>query len=392
MRFEHDSYDVDVYSLCESVYYSCNNDEYDYVLECVNDWIYNDYNDNILLEDIILNEISQKFVQKAIQSKFEKLYPDLDFTKFNDAYSSQLSGKLRDLRIYATSLRNRQNREEKRRDLASGKTPRVYISGNDIDTSSLSPKEREKIIADLVAYDNRNKWFDVKKRDAYNAAFGKKGKHTENFRHKAMLFDPYSYKHILPFTIKYDPERDFDDFDDITPGTVPPKSNTPLEDKKGQPAQTPPKQNVQPNTPPTPPPPPNQEPPKSNTPLEDNKGKPAQTPSKQDTPVVTSNNNNQSRLFRATTWMKNNKVKGGLGVVAAGAAIGGSIYAYKRFKNRPKSVIAKRIQALRGIYHKFMINAQRNPQKANLFKRVAAKILSVIDKLLHYLQNKADGR
>lgn len=29
----------DVYSICESVYYSCNNDEYDYVLECVNNWI-----------------------------------------------------------------------------------------------------------------------------------------------------------------------------------------------------------------------------------------------------------------------------------------------------------------------------------------------------------------
>ena len=44
MLFKHDTYDVDVYSLCESVDYRCNNDEYDYVLECVNDWIINGYN------------------------------------------------------------------------------------------------------------------------------------------------------------------------------------------------------------------------------------------------------------------------------------------------------------------------------------------------------------
>ena len=41
MNFNQYNDDIDVYSLCESVYYSCNNDEYDYVLECVNDWIMN---------------------------------------------------------------------------------------------------------------------------------------------------------------------------------------------------------------------------------------------------------------------------------------------------------------------------------------------------------------
>ena len=122
------------------------------------------------------------------------------------------------------------------------------------------------------------------------------------------------------------------------------------------------------------------------------KRKPVQTPPQQDTPAVTSDNNNQSRLSRATTWVKNNKVKTALGVGLGAAAIGGGIYAYKQYKNKPRSVIAKRIAALRGIYKKFMLNAQKNPQKANVFKRIAAKILSVIDKLLHYLQNKADGR
>ena len=150
----------------------------------------------------------------------------------------------------------------------------------------------------------------------------------------------------------------------------------------------------------------------SQDPLGDKKGKPAGTPTpppnntppKQDAPAVPSNNNNQSRLSRATTLMKNNKGKIGLGVgLAVGAGLAyknrdklkslaiKGLENYQQYKNRPKSVIAKRIAALRGIYKKFMINAQRNPQKANVFKRMAAKILSVIDKLLHYMQNKADG-
>ena len=90
--------------------------------------------------------------------------------------------------------------------------------------------------------------------------------------------------------------------------------------------------------------------------------------------------------------MKNNKGKTALGVGLGAAAIGGGIYAYKQYKNKPRSVIAKRIAALRGVYRKFMLNAQRNPQKANIFKRIAAKILSVIDKLMAFMQNTADGR
>ena len=98
------------------------------------------------------------------------------------------------------------------------------------------------------------------------------------------------------------------------------------------------------------------------------------------------------KLYDAGNWVKNNKVKTAVGVGLGAAAIGGGIYAYKQYKNKPRSVIAKRIAALRGVYKKFMLEAQRNPQKANVFKRIAAKILSVIDKLLGYLQNKADGR
>ena len=50
-----------------------NNDEYDYVLECVNDWIQNGYNDNILLEDIVLNEM-----HTAVEYQFGINYGTLD--------------------------------------------------------------------------------------------------------------------------------------------------------------------------------------------------------------------------------------------------------------------------------------------------------------------------
>ena len=171
----------------------------------------------------------------------------------------------------------------------------------------------------------------------------------------------------------------YDDYDSLKPGSVvKPKVQ---ELPKGKPAGTPPKQD-------TPTSPPKEE--HSSTPLEDNKGKPAGTPPKQDTSVAPSNNN-QSRLSRATTLMKNNKGKIGLGVgLAVGLAYKNrdklkslaikGLENYQQYKNRPKSVIA------------FMLEAQRNPKQANVFKRMAAKILSVIDKLLYYMQNKADGR
>ena len=67
-----------------------------------------------------------------------------------------------------------------------------------------------------------------------------------------------------------------------------------------------------------------------------------------------------------------------------------NLYSYKQYKNKPKSVIGKRIAALRNIYRKYMLSAQKNPSKAGIFKKIAAKILSVIDKLMGYLQNGAE--
>lgn len=85
-----------------------------------------------------------------------------------------------------------------------------------------------------------------------------------------------------------------------------------------------------------------------------------------------------------------------LGVTALGttAAIGGGILAYKHYQNKPKSVIAKKIASLRKLYaktmHRFQ-NASDNGIK-NKLKHVAGKILEMIDKLLGFLQRKADHR
>lgn len=86
-----------------------------------------------------------------------------------------------------------------------------------------------------------------------------------------------------------------------------------------------------------------------------------------------------------------NLLKYGAAAAGGAALAGGAWYAYKKYKNQPKSVIGKRIAALRQIYAKFMKKAQSSHDSgvaANL-KRVAAKVLSVIDKLMGYLQNKA---
>jgi hypothetical protein len=73
----------------------------------------------------------------------------------------------------------------------------------------------------------------------------------------------------------------------------------------------------------------------------------------------------------------------------AGSAL--ATAAYNHYANKPKSMIGKKIAALRSIYSKFMKRAQSSKDSgvAAKLKKVAAKILSIIDKLMGYLQNKA---
>lgn len=79
----------------------------------------------------------------------------------------------------------------------------------------------------------------------------------------------------------------------------------------------------------------------------------------------------------------------GLAAGIAGSAL--VTAAYNHYANKPKSMIGKKIAALRSIYSKFMKRAQASKDSgvAAKLKKVAAKILSIIDKLMGYLQNKA---
>ena len=62
------------------------------------------------------------------------------------------------------------------------------------------------------------------------------------------------------------------------------------------------------------------------------------------------------------------------------------------FKHKPRNVIAKKIASLRKIYSKFMERSQRyiDDERASVFRRAAFYITKAIDKLLGWLQDKAN--
>lgn len=77
---------------------------------------------------------------------------------------------------------------------------------------------------------------------------------------------------------------------------------------------------------------------------------------------------------------------GGAAVTGLSAA---AIYKLAKKQKSPKSFIGKKIASFRKIYRNLIVQAQKNPKKAGMFKRVAAKILKVIDQLMAKLQNMA---
>mgnify|MGYP007069954024 CR=1 FL=1 len=83
---------------------------------------------------------------------------------------------------------------------------------------------------------------------------------------------------------------------------------------------------------------------------------------------------------------------GGTAVAAAGGY--GAYKAIQAYRNKPRSVIAKKIASLRKLYAKTMHNFKNASDSGlkNRLKHVAGKILEAIDKLLGFLQRKADGR
>ena len=96
-----------------------------------------------------------------------------------------------------------------------------------------------------------------------------------------------------------------------------------------------------------------------------------------------------------------NRIEKRLNYGLHGALLGGTVgaaygvfKAVQGYRNKPKSVIAKKIASLRNIYSKWMKRAQSSKDSgiAAKLKRGAAKILQVIDKLMAFLQRKADNR
>ena len=65
---------------------------------------------------------------------------------------------------------------------------------------------------------------------------------------------------------------------------------------------------------------------------------------------------------------------------------------YRKFKNRPRSVIAKKIASLRKLYATWLYRAQieRDDKTAGMMKTIATNIMILIDKLLGLLQKGAD--
>ena len=82
-----------------------------------------------------------------------------------------------------------------------------------------------------------------------------------------------------------------------------------------------------------------------------------------------------------------NKVATGTAVLGVAGGIGFAANKYLKYrKEKNASKISKAIAALRQKYRGIISQAQKNPKKAGMFKRVAAKILKVIDVLMKRLQ------
>lgn len=91
-----------------------------------------------------------------------------------------------------------------------------------------------------------------------------------------------------------------------------------------------------------------------------------------------------------------NVIKGGVAAAAItgmGLGIKSHIDRLKRIKaeaaNAPRTVLAKKIASLRGIYQNYLNRArmERSQHRAGIFKTIASKILGVIDFLLKKLQH-----
>ena len=72
--------------------------------------------------------------------------------------------------------------------------------------------------------------------------------------------------------------------------------------------------------------------------------------------------------------------------------VGKAIEGIEAFKNKPRNAIARKIASLRKLYAKFLERSQKyvDDERASMLRRAAFYITKAIDKLLGWLQNKAN--
>ena len=89
-------------------------------------------------------------------------------------------------------------------------------------------------------------------------------------------------------------------------------------------------------------------------------------------------------MHKNTPTMLNAIIGGGVGLAA--------LHKIHEYRNKPKTVIAQKIASLRKILNKFKskIAGSKSEQEKSILKKVCAKIIGAIDKLLGFAQRKTD--
>lgn len=97
---------------------------------------------------------------------------------------------------------------------------------------------------------------------------------------------------------------------------------------------------------------------------------------------------NQKDLIKATAFWNHKNTRRAIRVATAAATLAG-IYKYK---TQPKTVISKKIAALRKILMKYQKRMQGNIlfKEKNILKQICAKIIKAINILLKFIQQKSD--
>ena len=100
----------------------------------------------------------------------------------------------------------------------------------------------------------------------------------------------------------------------------------------------------------------------------------------------------QGRYIKTMTfWQHKNAQKAMNALVGGGIGLG-ALYKLHEYRNKPKTVIAKKIASLRKILAKFKakVAGSKSEQEKSMLKKICAKIIGAIETLLKFAQKKSD--